>query len=261
MNDADDEYRVGEVARMAGVSVRTLHHYDEIGLLLPSGRSEAGYRLYSRVDLERLRRILFYRELEFGLDDIGGILADPDEGADDHLRRQHRLLRDRRGRTQELLSAIEDEMEARKMGISLTPEEQLEIFGTEKFAEHAQEAEHRWGDTDAWKESQRRSAAYTKDDWIAIRREADENIQAFARAIEVGEPADGPVAMHLAEDHRQHIARWFYDCSPAMHRQLAELYVSDPRYSATWDEIAPGFSRYVHDAILANAQRSRSDPD
>jgi hypothetical protein len=154
------------------------------------------------------------------------------------------------------LAAIEHEMEARKMGISLTTEEQLEVFGTTQVEERMEEARQRWGDTDAWRESQRRTAAYTKDDWLTIKREADENIEAFARALTGGEPATGTAAMDLAEAHRRHLTRWFYDCSSAQHRALAELYASDPRYVATYDEIAPGFSHYVHDAIRANADRA-----
>src|SRR5918997_5759920 len=107
-----NEHTVGEVSRLSGVSVRTLHHYDDIGLLPASGRTEAGYRLYSSTDLQRLKRILFYRELDFGLDEIARILADPAAADDDHLRRQHRLLRDRQTRTAALLEALEHEMEA-----------------------------------------------------------------------------------------------------------------------------------------------------
>jgi MerR family transcriptional regulator, thiopeptide resistance regulator len=252
-----DMYTVGEAAQLANVSVRTLHHYDDVGLLTPSGRSPAGYRLYSADDLRRLRQILLYRELDFGLDEIAAMLSDPDAGTDEHLRRQHELLRSRRDRAARLLAAIEREMEARKMGISLTPEEQLEIFGTRNLEEHAAEAQQRWGHTDAWQESRRRTAAYTKQDWITIKAEADANITGFAEAIRAGEPADGAVAMDLAEEHRQHLRRWFYDCSYDMHRGLAELYVSDPRYMASYDEIEPGFSQYVHDAIMANADRHR----
>ena len=251
------EYLVGDLARISHVSVRTLHHYDGIGLLRPSARSAAGYRLYSGADLRRLRQILFYRELGFALEAIADILADPAAGTDDHLRRQHRLLRERQARDAALLGAIEREMEARKMGISLTPEEQFEIFGTDKLAEYTEEAKQRWGDTDAWKQSARRTAAYTKEDWIAIKSEADANITGFAEAMRAGEPATGTVAMDLAEAHRQHLARWFYDCDYQMHRGLAGLYVSDPRYTAEYDKIEPGFSGYVHDAILANADRNQ----
>ncbi len=174
------EYTVGALARLSGVTVRTLHHYDSIGLLSPSARSAAGYRLYSQADLLRLRQVLFYRELGFGLDEIAEILADPADGTDDHLRRQHRLLRERAARTAALLRAVEKEMEARDMGMALTPEEQFEVFGTDKMAEYAEEARQRWGDTDAWQESQRRSAAYTKEDWLTIKADADASIQGFA---------------------------------------------------------------------------------
>lgn len=249
------EYTVGEVARLSHISVRTLHHYDGIGLLTPSGRSAAGYRLYSDPDLRRLQQILFYRELEFGLDEIAEILTDPTTGTDDHLRRQHRLVRDRQARNQALLAAIEKEMEARRMGISLTPEEQFEIFGTTKMDEHAEEAEARWGETDAWKESARRTATYTKEDWIAIKAEADASIAGFAAALQTGEPADGTTAMDLAEEHRQHMIRWFFDCSHEMQRGIADLYISDPRYTETYDRIAVGLSQYVHDAVHANADR------
>jgi MerR family transcriptional regulator, thiopeptide resistance regulator len=248
-------YTVGEVAELSGVSVRTLHHYHEIGLLVPTVRSQHGYRLYSPDDLGRLRQILLYRELDFRLEEIADMLANPDAGTDDHLRRQHALLRARQARTIALISAIESEMETRKMGMALTPEEQLEIFGTDKLEEHAAEAEERWGNTDAWQQSHRKTAAYTKQDWITIKAEADANVEGFAAAIRAGEASDGLVAMDLAEAHRSHLSRWFYDVGYDMHRGLAELYVSDPRYIASYDEIEPGFSQYVHDAIMANAGR------
>ena len=144
------------------------------------------------------------------------------------------------------------------MGNSLTPEEQLEVFGTDKLSEYSKEAQTRWGETDAWKESQRRAAAYTKDDWVAIKREADENIAAFTEALKAGQPTTSTMAMDLAEEHRQHMSRWFYECSYEQHRGLAELYASDPRYGKTYDEIAPGLSQYIREAILANAERAHS---
>jgi hypothetical protein len=172
------------------------------------------------------------------------------------LRRQHQLLRERRFRTDVLLRAIELEMEVRKMGIALTPEEQFELFGTDRFGgELAGEAEETWGETQPWKESHRRVAAFTKDDWLAIRAEVDANEHGFTVAMSAGEPAAGIAAMDLAEAHRQHLRRWFYDCDPDMHRALAELYVSDRRFAVHYDEKRPGLAQYVHDAIVANAQR------
>lgn len=245
---------VGELARLARVSVRTLHHYDEIGLLSPSMRTCAGYRLYTDADLQRLLQIRFYRELEFGLEEIAAILGDPQAGAEDHLRRQHALLRRRIEHDTELLAAIEKEMEARQMGIALTPEEQFEIFGTDQVGgEWAEEAEQRWGESAAWAESQRRTAAYSKDDWVTIKAEADANLAGFAAALGARLPADGTEARLLAEEHRQHICRWFYDCGYALHRGLAEMYIADPRFTQTYENVATGLARYVHDAIVANA--------
>jgi DNA-binding transcriptional MerR regulator len=248
-------YTVGQVAALAHVSVRTLHHYDYLGLLRPSARSAAGYRLYSDEDLGRLREIRFYRELDFPLDEIAKLLADPGTGTDQRLREQHRLLRRRIDRSRALLAALENEMEARDMGLSLTPEEQFEVFGTDRFAEYQDEAQQRWGDSDAWQESARRTARYTKQDWIEIKAQADATIAALAEAMRSGASPASERAMDLAEAHREHLTRWFYACGYGMHRALAELYVSDPRFAATYDEVEAGFAQYVHDAILANAER------
>jgi MerR family transcriptional regulator, thiopeptide resistance regulator len=254
---SDEAYSVGSVARLAGVSVRALHHYDRIGLLTPGGRSAAGYRIYTRPDLGRLQQILFYRALGLSLDDIAGVLADPAQDAQAHLRRQHRLLRDQISRCQDMLAAIEKELEAAKMGIALTPEEQFEVFGTDKVTgEWAAEAEQRWGETGAFARSQRRAAAYTKQDWLEIKAEADAITGELAAAMAAGTPAGEPGAMDLAERHRQHIGRWFYDCTYEMHRGLAEMYLADERFARHYDAVAPGLARYTRDAILANADRA-----
>ena len=254
-----DEYTVGEAAELAHATVRTLHHYDAIGLLRPSGRSPAGYRLYSAMDLARLHQILSYRALGFGLEEIAEILADPADSVDDHLRRQHRLLRERIAHHQELLEAVEKHMEARNMGIALTPEQQFEIFGTTEFDERFAEAEERWGTDPSWQESSRRSATYTYEDWVAIKSEADEIIGGFAAALRSGVPADSETAMDVAEEHRRYQSKWFFDCDHATHRGIGEQYLSDPSYLASYDAADPGFTQYVHDAIVANARRAAND--
>jgi DNA-binding transcriptional MerR regulator len=247
------------VAQLSGVTVRTLHHDDEIGLLSPTERTPTGYRIYAVADLARLRRILFYRELGFPLDEIAAILADPDVGS--HLRRQHRLLRERITRLSAMVAALEKEMEAQQMGISLTPDEQFEIFGTDKAGgEWAQEAEQRWGGTEAYRQSARRTAAYSKDEWLAIKAEADAGLRDFAGALRSGVPPDSRRAMDLAEAHRQHISRWFYNCGYDMHRGLAEMYIADERFAKHYEDIASGLAKYVHDAIIANADRAAGPP-
>ena len=179
-------HTVGAVARMSGVTVRTLHHYDEIGLLRPSGRSDNGYRRYADGDLERLQRILFYRELGFGLDDIGKVMTDGDADAVGHLRRQHAMLLDRIGRMERMVAAVEKAMEADTMGISLTPEERLEVFGDHDPDQYAGEAEERWGKTDAFRESQRRVSKYTKADWLRLKSEAEAYRGRLVEAMRTG---------------------------------------------------------------------------
>jgi MerR family transcriptional regulator, thiopeptide resistance regulator len=246
---------VGEVAALAGVTVRTLHHYDRIGLLSPSGRTAAGYRRYSAADLDRLHQVLLYRELGFPLEEVATLLDDASADPAEHLRRQHRLLRDRLARTQAMVAAVEKEMEARQMGISLTPQERFELFGDWLPEEYEAEAEERWGDTEAWAQSQRRTTSYTKDDWVRIKAEGADVERRMAAALQSGVPADSAQAMDLAEEHRQQISRNFYDCPPEMHAGLGRMYVEDERFTAYYERIAPGLAQYVSTAVQANAAR------
>ena len=248
-------YSVGQVARLAGITIRTLHHYHEIGLLVPSGHSSAGYRRYSEADLDRLQRVLFYRELGFPLEEIVTLLDDPTIDAEEHLRRQHDLLNRRIERLRDMVTAVERAMEAHQVGISLTPEERFEVFGENDPAQYADETKERWGDTDAYKESMRRTSRYTKEDWLKIKAETADLHQRMAAAFTGGAAADSEAAMDLAEEHRQQISRWFYDCGYEIHRGLAELYLADQRFARNYDDMMPGLAQFVHDAILANADR------
>ena len=248
-------WTVGELARLAGVTVRTLHHYDRIGLVRPSERTAAGYRSYDERDLDRLHQVLVYRELGFPLEEVATLLDDPDADPLAHLRRQHRLLQDRLERTQLMVAAVEKEMEARQMAIPLTPEERFEVFGDQDPAQYDAEVEERWGDTDAYAQSRRRTAGYTKDDWLRIKDEAADVERRFAGLLRDGVPADSEPATALAEEHRQHITRWFYDCPLQMHAGLGQMYVEDARFAAHYDDIAPGLAQYVSAAVRANAAR------
>ncbi|MFC5927064.1 MerR family transcriptional regulator [Micromonospora vulcania] len=246
-------YTVGQVAKVAGVTVRTLHHYDEIGLLSPSGRTSAGYRRYDDADLERLQLVRYYRELGFPLEEIAAIIDDPAASPAAHLRRQHELLTVRIKRLQEMVTAIEFAMEASKVNIQLTPQERFEVFGDFDPEEHEAEAEQRWGDTDAYRESNRRVSRYTRDDWLRNKAENEDWGRRIVALLASGAPADGPEARELAEEHRQIINRWFYECSYEMHTGLADMYLADERFTAHYENVAPGLAAYLNEAIHANA--------
>ncbi len=249
-------YAVGQVAGFAGVTVRTLHHYDEIALLSPGARTPAGHRRYDDADLDRLQRILYYRELGFPLDEIAALLDDPDSDPMEHLRRRHRVITKRIEVLHGMAAAVERAMEARKMGINLTPEEKFEVFGDNDPDQYAEETERRWGGTEAYRASQRRTARYTKEDWQRLQDEQDAWGRRVAELIASGAAADGTAAMDLAEEHRRQICRDFYDCGHETHTCLARMYVEDERFTAFYEKIHPGMARYLHDAILANAVRS-----
>lgn len=246
---------VGQVAADFGVTVRTLHHYDEIGLVRPSSRTASGYRLYDEQDLTRLRHVVVYRRLGFALDDVARLLDGQPVDVAHHLRRQRAAILSRLDELAELVSAIDRALEAEMTGSPLTPAEQRDLFGESFDETYAAEAEQRWGDTDAWRESRRRTATYTKADWEQVKAESAEIDEAFAAAHRAGAPASSEAATEAAEQHRQHISRRFYDVSYAMHRGLGDLYVADPRFAANYEALAPGLAGYVRDAIHANAER------
>src|SRR5687768_8295608 len=137
---------VGQVAERLDVTVRTLHHYDEIGLVVPSGRSRAGYRLYTDEDLTRLQHVVVYRRLGFALEEIALLLEQPGSVVQ-HLRRQRAAVTQRLGEMQDLVAAIDQALEKEGSGMRLTREEQKELFGDGYSDEYAAEAEQRWGDT------------------------------------------------------------------------------------------------------------------
>ncbi|WP_217234992.1 MerR family transcriptional regulator [Streptomyces sp. AC555_RSS877] len=251
-------YSVGQVAGFAGVTVRTLHHYDDIGLLVPSERSHAGHRRYIDADLDRLQQILFYRELGFPLDEVAALLDDPAADPRAHLRRQHELLTARIEKLQKMAAAVENAMEARTMGINLTPEEKFEVFGDKDPEQYAEEAEQRWGGTAAYAESQRRAAGYTKDDWQRMQAEVNDWSERYTALIADGEPPTGEAAMDMAEEHRQHIGTWFYECPYELHQSLGEMYLADERFKAFYDSMRPGLAEHLRDAIKANASRHTS---
>ena len=136
-----------------------------------------------------------------------------------------------------------------------TPEELKELFGDGFTDEYQAEAQERWGETDAWKQSADRTKRYTKADWAEVKAEMEETHAAFIRAKQAGEPATSEAAMDAAEAHRLHIHRRFYDLDHEFHRGLADMYIADPRFTKTYEDLEEGLAQYVRDAIHANADR------
>lgn len=250
---------VGQAADLVGVSVRTLHHWDQIGLVTPSGRTSADYRVYSSDDIARLHQVLVYREVGIKLADIARIL-DEDLDENDHLGRQRQALLNGIARLTEMVSAVDSLMEAIGMGTQLTPQERAEILGTDWNPEYAHEAEARWGDTPQWAQSQERTAQMTKADWQRVKAEADALHADLGAAVRDGLAPGSVGANELAERHRASIDQ-YYDCTHSMQVCLGRMYLGDQRFTDNYEAIQPGLTRWLHDAIAENARAHGVDPD
>jgi len=246
-------YTVGQLATLAGVSVRTLHHYDAIGLLSPSDRTAAGYRVYRHEDLEQLQQILLYRELDLSLDAIGRLTLDPAFDRRAALVAQRAELAGRAKRMTAILAAIDAALDALSKGEPMNDTEMFEVFGDFDPKQHEAEASERWGDTDPFAESARRTARYTKDDWKRIKEDGAAVTAELGAQLQSGKEPDDPAVQALVDRHREQISRWFYPCSIEMQVNLAEMYVADPRFAATYDKVQPGLAVFLRDAIRVRA--------
>ena len=250
-------WTVGETARLAKVSVRTLHHYDQIGLLEPSERTDAGYRLYTVSDLERLQQIMVFRELGFTLPEIRSIVLDPDFDRAEALAAQRNLLAEKARRTQASIAAIDLQLIAMEEGAPMTKEETSKMFG-ELFdgfdpAEYETEVQERWGESAAYKQSAERTKRYTKADWERYKAETMANDLALVALMDAGVPADSPEAMAIVEQKRLLISKWFYDCPIEFYVNMASIWVNDPRFTKNIDKARPGLAAYSYAAVQALA--------
>jgi DNA-binding transcriptional MerR regulator len=248
-------FRVSEVARIANVTVRMLHHYEQVGLLVPS-RSESSYRLYGQDDLLRLQQILLWREMGFSLEQIRRILDEPDFDLRSALAAQRRELSRRVGRTEAMIRSVDAALQALETSKGERDMDPTKLF--EGFDPGLYEAEVRekWGEGEAYREAARRTKRYAAKDWTRMKSELESLYEKLAEKMREGAAPTDPDVAELAEAHRLHIDRWFYPCSPGMHCGLGEMYVADERFTAAIDEHAPGLARYLADAIRASSSRS-----
>lgn len=245
------EYRIGEAAAALGVSVRTLHYYDSIGLAGPARTGTAGYRVYDDGALGRVRQVLFWRGLGFSLREIGPLLETGDAPVPEDLRRllrAHReLLLAKRNTLDGLLGRLDALLEESNMR-QYNPDTLDAARAEEAKAQQlADEARRRWGDTEAWRESRRRSAARTPADQAALNEGAGAIFAAFA-ALRGHDPAD-PAVQALVGRWRQFITDSWYDCTPQILAGLGQMYTADERFAASLDAFGEGTAQLMSDAV------------
>ncbi|MGE5370436.1 MAG: MerR family transcriptional regulator [Solirubrobacterales bacterium] len=245
-------YQIKEVADLAGISVRTLHYYDQIGLLTPSAASPAGYRIYSDADLERLQQVLFYRELGFPLQEIKRIVGHPGFDREKALEGQRELLLQKRARFDAMIETVDQTLRTMRGDGTMSKREMFKGMAREAWdrhrSEYAEEARALYG-SETVDRSDRRFEALTDDE----RAQAMENWEAIYKALARhigGDPTD-PEVQELVAAKRAHISRYFYDCTLEIFRGLGELYVSDSRFTKNIDRYGEGLAAFLQQAIGA----------
>ena len=258
-DDADIAMTVGEVSMLLGISVRALHHWDETGLVHPSRRSAAGYRLYCEADIMRIQQVLVYRQTGMNLADIKTVLDEPETDAMTHLRRQRELVQGQVSHLQQMLNSIDMVMEIHQSGARISVAEMSEIWGTDWDPVYVEEAQARWGDTEDWAESYRRKARMTRADWERAHEETVALETALAEAMRSGVEPGSPEANALARWHRKDFNRWF-EVSISKQVLIARGYVADERFARYYDKRAPGLAAWLKDVIDAGARSEGVDP-
>jgi DNA-binding transcriptional MerR regulator len=245
-------YKVKEVAKLAGVSIRTLHYYDKIGLLKPQSVNSAGYRLYTDKDLEKLQQILFFKELEFGLEEIKSILQSPGFDRKQVFIAQRELLKEKKKRLERVITSLEQTIESIEGGLKMDKKEMFEGFDLSQLERHkqkyAEETRQLYGNSEAYKESVQKTAKYKKEDWARVTIGLNEIFKKIGDKMPMG--AADPEVQKIVGELRQYITENFYNCTPEIFRGLGDLYVSDERFTANLDRNKAGLANFLKEAII-----------
>ena len=230
-----------EFANFTGVSVRTLHYYDEIGLLVPAYVDENnGYRYYDEKSLLRMQEILFYRELDFSLKSIEEILSSPNYDTFKALKEQKKLLILKKERLERIISAIDDAMKGENV---------MRVFDNSEFEKYKSEAKEKWGKTDAYKEHTEKTKNYSKDKWSNLLEEMSNIFRKFAECMKNGEEASSVNVQDLVKMLQCHISENYYLCTNEILAGLGQMYVADERFKNNIDKHTEGTAKFVSEAI------------
>lgn len=236
--------KINEVAKLTGVTVRTLHYYDEIGLLHPCEITESGYRIYDEDSLEKLQQILFFRELDFPLNEIKEIMENPNYDKNQALNKQKELLTKKRDRMNQLIALINHTIEGENY-MSFQEFDMTEIEKMKK--EYAAEVKERWGDTEAYAQSQERTSKYNKQQWNFLQGEGDLILQQFGENR--NERPDSKIAQELVRKWQDYITVNYYQCTNEILSGLGLMYVADERFTKNIDKYGKGTADFMSKSI------------
>ncbi|BBF44904.1 transcriptional regulator, MerR family [Lachnospiraceae bacterium KM106-2] len=238
------ELKINEVAKLSGVTVRTLHYYDQIDLLKPSKITEAGYRLYEEDSLEKLQQILFFRELDFSLQEIKEIIKNPAYDEQEAMRKQKELLIQKRERLNGLIDLIDSAIKGDKnMGLKAFDRSQIE----ETKKKYAAEVKERWGQSDAYRESEEKTSSYDDKQWEFVHGEGAKLLKEFGDKREL--LPESEEAQNLVRRWQEYITKSFYHCTDEILAGLGLMYVGDERFTKNIDQNGEGTAAFMSKAI------------
>jgi DNA-binding transcriptional MerR regulator len=241
---------VKRLSKLAGVSVRTLHFYDEIGLLRPARVGANGYRYYGQAALLRLQQILFYKELGLSLEEIAEVLDQPEFDVAQALEAHRRALQERLGRLRQLIVTVDRTIAYLKGDTNVDAKELFAGFSDEQQAEYEKEAEARWGD--GVRDSSRKWKAYTAPQKAQIKAEGESVYRDLLGQMDQS-PGSPAVQANIGRWH-QHL-RHFFEPSPEVLRGLGALYNDDPQFNATFQKLDPKLAPFMRAAIEVYCER------
>lgn len=232
---------IKEFSEACGVSVRTLHYYDEIGLLKPSFVDDwTGYRYYDENSLLRMQEIMFYRELDFSLKNISQIITSPDYDKEKALSQQKKLLILKKERLEKLISSIDDAMKGKVI---------MNAFDNSKFENYKDEVREKWGNTKAYAEYAEKSKNYGEDKFSAISGEMAEIFSEFNLAMKNSAVAGSEEVQGYVKELQDYITLNFYTCTKEILCGLGQMYVLDERFKNNIDKAGEGTAEFISEAI------------
>lgn len=247
------EYTVKQLAVLSGISVRTLHHYHQIGLLIPVRFSDAGYRLYGPTEVDRLQQILFYRELGLALSEISALLDDPNFDRKAALQNHLSALKAQQTRLNALILTVEKTIQQETGGIQMTDPEKFEGFKAalieENEAHYGNEIRSKYGD-ETVDQTNAKIGSMTPGQYEERKQLEQKILTELEQAVLNHDTPDRETGKHLATLHRQWLSYTWSQYSPAAHKGLAQMYVCDERFTAYYDRNVPGCATFLRDAIL-----------
>ncbi len=233
--------QIKEFSEFVGVSVRTLHYYDEIGLLRPAEVDRiTGYRFYDEKSLLRMQEILFYRELDFPLKSIGKILSSSNYNKKEVLQEQKQMLIIKKERLERLISAIDSAEKGEVV---------MKAFDNSEFERYKAEAQEKWGNTDAYKEYAEKTKDYRKNNWSNLAADMEIIFEEFVISMKNGDDPKSEEAQNLVKKLQNHITKNYYNCTNEILFGLGQMYVADERFKNNIDKHADGTAAYVKEAI------------